>query len=175
MARDYADEIRILQPNGTLNIVVYCFSTAVGLEMAAYLKTVGRKTHLIRTSAFLKRFLSNPFKALNEMIGYRILFYIKPIRVQLFGNDAEKNTEHMRQHLVNLFNAYNWNKKNDLISLILTEKGDERYNQEIIRSWKPIVDGEIKVAITKGKHSTFFEAPDVTHTAKAIDKVIIED
>lgn len=194
MARDYADEIRILQPEGTLNIVVYCFSTAVGLEMAAYLKTVGRKTHLIvadtiaehrllldkerfyiRTSAFLKRFLSNPFKALNEMIGYRILFYIKPIRVQLFGNDAEKNTEQMRQHLVNLFNAYNWNKKNDLISLILTEKGDERYNQEIIRSWKPIVDGKIKVAITKGKHSTFFEAPDVTYTAKAIDKVIIED
>lgn len=194
MARDYADEISALQLEGTLNIVVYCFSTAVGLEMAAYLKTIGRKTHLIvadtiaehrllldkerlsiRTSAFLKRFFANPFKALNEMIGYRILFYIKPIRVKFFGTDAEKNTENMRQHLVGLFNKYIWDKKANEVSLILTEKGDERYNQEIIRSWKPLVDGEIIVEITKGKHSTFFENPDVINTAKAIDNVIAEN
>ena len=190
MAKDYADEIRVLQPKGTLNIIVYCFSTAVGLEMASYLKTVGRDTHLIvadtiaehrllnkerffiRTSAFFKRFLSNPFKALNEMVGYRILFYIKPIRIQLLGNDAEKNTENMRQHLVQLFNAYSWSKKTNNVSLILTEKLDKRYNEEIIRSWEPLINGDVAVETTNGKHSTFFENPDVIVTAKTIDKII---
>lgn len=193
MAKDYADEISNLQPEGTLNILVYCFSTAVGLEMASYLKTLGRNTHLIvadtiaehrlllnkerlsiRTSAFLKRFFSNPFKALNEMIGYRIFFYLKPIGIHFFGTDAEKNTEQMRQHLVSIFNNYTWNKKTNKVSLVLTEKGDERYNQEIIRSWTPIVTGPITVETTQGKHSTFFENPDVNYAAQAIDKVMIE-
>lgn len=194
MARDYADEICLVSPRGILNIVVYCFSTAVGLEMASYLKSKGRDTHLIvadtiaehrllldkerlqiRVSAFLKRFFSNPFKALNEMIGFRIMFYLKPIKIKLFGNEAEKNTEKMRLHLVNLFNAYKWNSKADKVSLVLTEKGDERYNQEIQRSWQPIVNGTMQVEICKGNHKTFFESPDVLETAKAIDLVIVEN
>lgn len=193
MAQDYADEICIVQPEGVINIVVYCFSTAVGLEMAAYLKTKGRKTHLIvadtiaehrllldkerlaiRVSAFLKRFFSNPFKALYEMIGYRIMFYIKPLKVKLFGTEGEKNTENMRLHLVDLFNTYAWNVKTDNISLILTEKGDERYNQEIERSWKPMVNDSIRVKICKAHHVTFFDNPDVLETAKAMDEVIVE-
>jgi len=194
MAQDYANEIGNLQPEGTLNIAVYCFSTAVGLEMVSYLKTLGRDSHLIvadtiaehrllldkerlsiRVSAFLKRFFSNPFKALKVMIGYRILFYVKPILIKFFGNEAEKNTENMRLHLVNLFNAYSWETKAEKVSLVLTEKGDERYNDEIIRSWKPLVNGELKVELTKGNHSTFFEAPDVSHTAQAMDRVIVEN
>lgn len=194
MARDYADEISLVQPEGTINIVVYCFSTAVGLEMASYLKSMGRRTNLIvadtiaehrllldkerlfiRVSAFLKRFFSNPFKALYEMIGFRIMFYIKPLRVKLFGNKAEKNTENMRLHLVQLFNAYKWNTQISEVSLVLTEKGDERYNQEIERSWKPLVTGNVQVQTCKGQHSTFFESPDVIQTGKAIDLVIIEN
>ncbi len=193
MARDYADEISLVQPEGTLNIVVYCFSTAVGLEMVSYLKSKGRETHLIvadtiaehrllfdkerlliRVTAFLKRFFSNPFKALYAMIGFRVMFYLKPIRVRLFGNEAEKNTEKMRLHLVDLFNAYTWDSKIDNVSLILTEKGDDHYNHEIVRSWKPLVLGEIIVKTTKGQHATFFEDPDVLHTAQAMDQVIIE-
>ena len=194
MARDYANEISQVQPEGVLNIVVYCFSTAVGLEMASYLKSKGRETHLIvadtiaehrllldkerlfiRTTAFLKRFFSNPFKALNTMIGYRILFYLKPIRIKLFGNEVEKNTENMRLHLVDLFNAYKWGTKIDNVSLVLTEKGDKRYNNEIVRSWKPIVEREIQVETCKGNHNSFFDAPDVLHTAKAMESVIIEN
>lgn len=193
MARDYADEICIVQPEGTINVVVYCFSTAVGLEMASYLKTKGRKAHLIvadtiaehrllldkerlsiRVSAFLKRFFSNPFTALYEMIGFRIMFYIKPLKVKLFGTEAEKNTETMRLHLVSLFNAYKWNIKTDSVSLVLTEKGDERYNKEIERSWKPLVENNIDVRICKARHVTFFEHPDVLETAKAMDEAIVE-
>lgn len=191
MARDYADEISLIQTEGTIHIVVYCFSTAVGLEMVAYLKSLGRDAHLIvadtiaehrllldkerlsiRVSAFLKRFFSNPFKALQMMIGYRLLFYVKPIKIKLFGNDAEKNTEQMRVHLVDLFNAYQWKTKIDKVSLILTEKGDERYNQEIERSWKPLVEGAIAVETCKGHHATFFDYPDVVFTARAMDQVI---
>lgn len=194
MARDYADEICQVQPEGTLNIVVYCFSTAVGLEMASYLKSIGRGSHLIvadtiaehrllldkqrlliRVTAFLKRFFSNPFKALQAMIGYRLMFYVKPIKVRLWGSEAEKNTEQMRVHLVTLFNAYKWGTPIDNISLILTEKGDKRYNDEIVRSWKPLVHREIDVRICKGHHATFFDAPDVLHTAKAMDQVILEN
>ncbi|MFK8059234.1 MAG: condensation domain-containing protein [Polaribacter sp.] len=193
MAKDYADEISLVQPEGTIHIIVYCFSTAVGLEMASYLKFKGRETHLIvadtiaehrllldkerlfiRVSAFLKRFFSNPFKALNKMIGFRILFYVKPLKIKLFGNEAEKNTEKMRLHLVSLFNAYEWKTKIDNVSLVLTEKGDKRYNQEIERSWKPLVKEEIKIKVCKGNHNTFFENPDVIDTANAIDKVILE-
>lgn len=191
MAKDYADEIRVLQPEGTLNIIVYCFSTAVGLEMASYLKSIGRNTHLIvadtiaehrlllnkerlfiRVSAFLKRFFKNPFKALQEMIGFRIMFYLKPLQIKLFGDKAAKNTENMRLHLVNLFNAYQWKTKINTISLILTEKVDKRYNQEIERSWKPLVEKEIKIEECKGNHKTFFETPDVIKTAIAIENLI---
>lgn len=194
MAKDYADEICQVQPKGTINVVAYCFSTAVGLEMASYLKSKGRETHLIvadtiaehrllldkerlliRVSAFLKRFFSNPYKALNEMIGFRIMFYLKPMKIKYFGNEAEKNTENMRLHLVDLFNAYKWKTKADKVSLVLTEKGDKRYNQEIERSWQPMVNGEIKVQTCKGNHATFFDNPDVLETAKAMNLVMEEN
>lgn len=194
MAQDYANEINEVQPEGVLNIMVYCFSTAVGIEMASYLKSKGRETHLIvadtiadhrlllskerlfiRVTAFLRRFFSNPFKALQMMIGYRIMFYVKPLKIKLFGNEAEKNTEEMRLHLVALFNTYKWGTQIDNISLVLTEKGDKRYNEEIVRSWKPLVNREIQVEVSEGSHTTFFEAPDVLHTAKAMEKVIVEN
>ena len=194
MAKDYADEICLVQPEGRISVVAYCFSTAVGLEMASYLKSKGRETHLIvadtiaehrllldkerlfiRVSAFLKRFFSNPFKALNEMIGFRIMFYLKPLKVKFFGNEAEKNTENMRLHLVALFNGYQWKTKADKVSLVLTEKGDERYNKEIERSWQPMVDGTIKVQTCKGHHNTFFDNPDVLQTAKAMNLVMEEN
>lgn len=193
MAQDYADEICIVQPEGVINVVVYCFSTAVGLEMAAYLKTKGRKIHIIvadtiaehrllldrerliiRVSAFLKRFFNNPFKALYEMIGFRVMFYLKPLKVKLFGTKGEKNTEDMRLHLVKLFNKYTWNVKADSVSLILTEKGDERYNKEIERSWKPLVESSMDIKVCKAHHVTFFENPDVLETAKVMDEVIVE-
>lgn len=194
MSKDYADEISLVQPEGTLNIIVYCFSTAVGIEMAAHLKSKGRKTHLIvadtiaehrlllnkkrlaiRVSAFLKRFFSNPFRALNEMIGYRIYFYLQPIKIKIFGNEAEKNTEQMRLHLVDLFNAYQWKTKVENVSIVLTKKVDERYNKEIERSWKPLVEKEIKVETCNGNHKTFFENPDVVYTANAIETIIAKN
>jgi len=192
MARDYADEISIAQPEGILNIVVYCFSTAVGLEMAAYLKTKGRQTNIIvadtiaehrllldkarfkvRLFLFLKRFMKRPFKALTGMIGYRIFYYLNPLKVKLFGTPAEKNTEQMRLHLVHLFNNYNWQTKIDKISLILTEKIAPEYNEATINSWKPLVSEDIKVVNCIANHINFFELPDVQNTAKAIEEVIL--
>lgn len=193
MARNYADEIAQVQPKGVINIVVYCFSTAVGLEMATYLRSKNRETHLIvadtiaehrllldkkrlsiRVSAFLKRLAGNPYRALYDMIGFRVMFYLKPITVKLFGNEAEKNTENMRLHLVDLFNHYTWQARATALSLVLTKKGDPRYNEEIERSWKPLVQGSMQVHVCKADHKTFFENPDVIETAKAIDRIIVE-
>lgn len=192
MGRDYADEISIAQPEGVLNIVVYCFSTAVGLEMAAYLKKKGRQTNIIvadtlaehrillnkarfkvRLFLFLKRFVKNPFKVLKGTLGYRVFFYLNPIKVKLFGTDGEKNTEQMRLHLVHLFNNYSWQTKIEKISLVLTEKVAEVFNEEIIKSWKPIVSGDIKIVRCKGNHINFFKLPDVKNTAQAVEDVIL--
>ena len=193
MAIDYANEIHKAQPQGTLNILVYCFSTAVGLEMAVYLKSIGRKTNLIvadtmaehrlflnkdrlniRLSAFFKRIAKNPFNALKTMIGYRILFYLKPIKISLLGSTSEKNTERLRKHLVTLFNNYKWDQKIETVSLIVTEKIDDRFNNEIIGSWETLATQKIKIEKCSSRHATFFDYSDITISAKAIDNSVIE-
>lgn len=195
MSKDYADEIIKIQPEGTINVMVYCFSTGVGVEIASYLKSKGRTVNIIvadtiaehrllldasrlsiRISAFLKRFTSNPFKALNEMIGYRIYFHLKPLWIKLFGSLEEKNTEKMRLHLVQLFNKYSWQTKVDTVSLVLTKKIDARYNNAIIKSWKNILSGSQNITSVEinAKHPTMFEAAEVKETALAIEKCILE-
>lgn len=196
MSKGYADEILKIQPSGIINVMVYCFSTGVGVEIASYLKTKGRTVNIIiadtiaehrllldksrlsiRLSAFLKRLANNPFKALNEMIGYRIYFYLKPLWIKQFGSLEEKNTEKMRLHLVKLFNKYTWSTKIETVSLVLTKKIDSRYNNAIIKSWKNILTNssqKITCVEINAKHSTMFESLDIRETAKAIEKCILD-
>ncbi len=193
MAKDYADEIIIAQPKGIINVVVYCFSTCVGVEIASYLKTKGRQVNVIvadtiaehrllldkerlsiRVFAFLKRLAQNPFKALNAMIGFRIMFYLKPIKINLFGSEAEKNTEKIRVHLVKLFNKYQWKTKIDTVVLIVSKKVDDRYNGEIVKSWKSLTDNDIPVTEFVGDHASIFNLPDVKNTAEAVNNSILD-
>lgn len=195
MSKDYADEIIQIQPKGTINVMVYCFSTGVGVEISSYLKNKGRQVNLIvadtiaehrllldksrlsiRVTAFFKRFISNPLKAVNEMVGYRIFFYLKPIWIKLLGSLEEQNTEKMRLHLVRLFNKYEWKTSVDQISLVLTKKIDSRYNKAILKSWEKISDGTKTISYNEieAKHATMFDKSDVEKTAIAIKKSIIE-
>ncbi|MGI9549672.1 MAG: thioesterase domain-containing protein, partial [Aurantibacter sp.] len=188
MARDYIKEIRMVQPEGPYNFMVYCFSTAVGLEMSILLKTMGEKSNLIvmdtmaeqeqkftkaritmRVFGFLKRLVKNPLKTVNIMVYDRWVRYIAPIWTQLVGNAEEKAASKMGSHLVRLYNEYQWRPVQVGITLILTPKADKRFNMETYRSWKEITSGQIEVLYTVGNHRTIFEEPDVKFAAKTIE------
>jgi len=195
MAKDYADEILSIQETGTLNILVYCFSTGVGVEIASYLKSKNREVNIIvadtiaehrllldksrlsiRVTAFVKRLLNNPFKALGDMIGYRIFFYLKPIHIKLFGSKEAKDTEDMRLHLVTLFNKYQWKTKADKVSLISTKKIDNRFNKAVLQSWEKVMTNKENISFQEieAKHPVMFDFPDVENTAKAVENAMID-
>lgn len=194
MAKDYLQEIRQIQPEGVIHIMVYCFSTAVGLEMASLLKDkTQERLHLVvvdtmaeqedlmtkawivmRLKNFAKRLLKNPFRVIQFMINIRFERFIKPKLVLLFGTEEEKVTETVKQNLIQSYLNFKWKPVDTPISLVLTEKADPSFNEEIITSWKKMVTGDIKIRTTKGSHFTLFESPDVIHIAEALDKLLNE-
>lgn len=189
MAIDYAEEIRAIQPEGIYNVMVYCFSTAVGLEMASYLKKIDKEINLIvmdtmaeqehlltktrikmRISGLVKRLTSNPFKAVRNMFMERVDRYVKPIWIHMVGSEEEKNIEKMRAHLVHLYNQYLWKTVDAGVTLIMTKKQNNRMNIELVDSWKKIVEYEVTEMYINGDHRTLFEEPDVQYAASAIDE-----
>ncbi|NAS13233.1 thioesterase domain-containing protein [Poritiphilus flavus] len=192
MTSDYIRAMRSVQPVGPYNVMVYCFSAAVGHEMAIQMKRQGLDYNLIvvdtmvrpwslnspdrlklRVSGFIKRFFRNPFKTIRFMIEDRI-WMIRPTLIKWFGNDDQKALEKLRTNLVKVCLAYDWKPHNTGISLILTNKPDERINTMILNSWKEEIDADIKVLHTKGNHRTLFEKSDVPYVAKKIEECILE-
>jgi|GEM_PF-1892563 len=188
MAQAYAHEIQSAQSQGPYNLMVYCFSTAVGLEMSKILRENGSKTNLIvmdtmaeqrhlltksrmlmRVKGFLKRFVKNPSTVLKTMIQDRYIMYLKPIWINLIGSGEEKNTELMSQHLYKIYRKYKWRPQNEEVKLFLTEKADEGFNTEYIRSWKEIALEGVDVIETPGDHRTLFIEPDIAQVAETID------
>jgi len=195
MSQDYADEIIQVQPTGVVNVLVYCFSTCVGLEIAAYLKTKSRETNIIvadtiadhrllldksrlmvRISFFLKRFFKNPYETLKVMIAARAFLYFRPLLVKISGSEEEKNAVNVMFHLEKLLNKYDWNTKAETISLLLTKKIEPNYNKAIYSSWEHVKMGTKKTSIveTDGNHATLFDYPDVKKTAEGIEKLMID-
>ncbi len=192
MAKDYVTEIRKVQTKGPYNILVYCFSTALGLEMSKLFADRGETSNLIvmdtmtdqdqlltkqrfmmRFYGFLNRLSKNPFQVARYMIGDRIEGHLKPLWIQLFGNAEQKNTEKIRIHLEKIYNNYHWETYPGEINLILTSKADKRFNEELIRSWSLVATGEVKVTYTKGSHRSIFEKPEVVFAAEAVDKCCV--
>ncbi|MEM7379740.1 MAG: thioesterase domain-containing protein [Bacteroidota bacterium] len=192
MTSDYIRAMRSLQPVGPYNVMVYCFSAAVGHEMAIQMEQQGLDYNLIvvdtmvrpwslnspdrlklRISGFIKRFFRNPFKSIRFMIEDRI-WMIRPALIKWFGNDDQKALETLRTNLVKVCLAYDWKPHNTQISLILTKKPDERINTMILDSWKEEISADIKVLHTKGNHRTLFEKSDVPYVAKKIEECIRE-
>ena len=189
MAADYVKEILLAQPKGPYHLLVYCFSTAVGFEMANMLNNLGRKVNLIvmdtmaeqeqltttrftmRTLGFIKRFARNPFRVINIMVYDRVRRYIKPTWIKWVGTEEEKNTSKTTRHLVEVYNKYNWKSFKIDISLILTEKPTAMFNEELVNSWEKI-SNKVNVFHTKGNHRTLFEEPDVPFVAETINECI---
>ncbi|NAS30806.1 hypothetical protein GTQ40_07475 [Flavobacteriaceae bacterium R38] len=195
MAKDYIEEIRLIQPNGIFNIVVYCFSTAVGLEMAIQMKKLGLKANLIvadslamqedlntsarskmRVIGFTKRFLKNPYRSLQIMISDRINRKIKPRFIKLLGSGHDKTIARLKINLFNLYNDYDWKPFQGKISLILTQKSDKRINEEFIESWEKLAKKGLNISYTEGgNHRTLFDDTDVRFIAEKIEATIIEE
>ncbi|PWH82543.1 hypothetical protein DIS18_09865 [Algibacter marinivivus] len=192
MTSEYLKAIRKIQPKGPYNILVYCFSTSVGNEMAIQLDKIGEEINIIvadtmaspwnatdsdslktRVFSFLKRFLMNPFKAINTFLKDRV-YLLKAIKGKYFGKSKEKQLEELKANLRKISVDYTWKKNKGNVSLLLTEKPDENFNKFIVKSWKKYAKGGITIYPTKGNHPTLFEEPDVQFVSEQIDKCIID-
>ncbi|WP_298553736.1 condensation domain-containing protein [uncultured Algibacter sp.] len=192
MAIDYASEIKAVQPEGPYNLLTYCFSPAVGIEIANIFKAEGEETNLIvidsiikqedftspdrikmRLSGFLNRFIKNPINAVKLMVSNNYERYIEPTVIKLFANEGKKNLDKIKQNLIKIYIKYSWNKKHtDDVLLILTEKADKKLNPIYIKSWKSITNGDVKVIYTTGKHHELFDSPYIENIAKHVEKNI---
>lgn len=191
MATDYLKAIQKVQPKGPYNIMVYCFSVAVGHQMAKQLSEQGKVANLIvmdtmadpwnlntpkrlkmRLKSFLKRSLKNPFRTIYTMVAVRWVYYSRKFSKETTTVE-EKALIEMNANLGKICKAYDWNPVDGQVSIILTEKEEESINTEIIESWSDLVSGDIRVARTKGVHLNLFEEPDVVDVSAKIDNFVL--
>ena len=191
MTADYLKEIRMIQAHGPYNIMVYCFSTAIGIEMLRLLKPENEKMNFlvidtmaeqenlfkaemlkVRVLSAFERFRKKPFRAFKLMISDRYDRYIKPSITKLSGNRDEKTLQLLKTNLISIYKKYKWSKFEGKVSLILTDKDNNALNDELISSWRELASEEIDIVYTKGHHRTLFESPDVEFIAEKIEKCI---
>ncbi len=192
MAKDYLSLIRQIQPKGPYNILVYCFSTSVGNEMAYLLEQTEEKINIIvmdtmasawnatdnetmkvRVKFFLKRLLLSPIQTIKLYFQDRY-YLIEPIIIKLFGKAYEKELEKLKANLRRISLEYKFKHHSGNVSLILTHKEDKRFEDFIIKSWKNLTSGKVAVTYTKGHHNTLFEKSDIKNVSEKIDQVIVE-
>lgn len=195
MAKDYAKEIKDIQPSGPYNLLVYCFSPAVGIEIADTFKKQGDTTNLIvidsiikqedftdptrikmRLSGFFKRLTSSPISAIKLMISNNYERFLEPTVIQLFASSNKKNLEKIKQNLIKIYKQYKWDKKHPgVTNLILTKKPDEKLNPTYIDAWNDITVQNVNVLYTEGVHHQLFSSPHADLLAEKIEKVMIQD
>ncbi len=191
MALAYTTEIQRVQPQGPYNLMVYCFSTAVGIEMIKLLKIKGHMAKLIvmdtmaeqenltkarfkmRVFGFVKRFVKHPIKVVSIMVYDRYHKYILPFIYTFIGSEQEKNNALIKGNLITLYNAYNWQSFDGAITLILSEKPHELLQKETIKSWEKLAKGGIQLLYTKGNHRTLFEEPDVRFVSEKLNECML--
>jgi thioesterase domain-containing protein/acyl carrier protein len=192
MTSDYIKAIRSVQPEGPYNVLVYCFSAAVGHEMGIQMQESGLNFNLIvadtmaepwslntsrrlkiRIKIFLKKIFTRPYKTIRDMIVQRA-WYFNLLRRKIFGNRDERLLAKLQSNLGRICHEYQWKPYSGKVNLILTEKPHERLNEEIIRSWKYFAQGGVRVIHTKGDHRNLFEKTAVPLIAEKIEQCIIE-
>lgn len=195
MASDYAEEIQRVQPEGPYNIMVYCFSTAVGIEMSLKWKESGNETNMIivdslvrqedfadperrklRIKGFLTRMIKNPFKAVQMIFINHINDYLRGKRIDFFGTVDDKRLEAIKRNLVRIYNGYAWkNKFLGKISLLLTEKADKTLNGIYIENWQKLAEKKVDVSYVNGVHHQLFEEPYATPIANRIEELMLDN
>ncbi|MBM1106811.1 hypothetical protein JQC67_11725 [Aurantibacter crassamenti] len=193
MTADYIKAMRVVQPEGPYNVLVYCFSATIGNEMAIQLAKLNQEINIIvmdtmaspwtlgsservraRVRSFFKRFYKKPLTSIKLYFEDRF-WRISPMWYKLFGSENEKALEKVKINLRNICLAYEWKKHPGKVSLILTEKPHESLQKVTIDSWKELsAEGNIELYYTKGNHRTLFEKPDVQFVSEKIDEAITD-
>ncbi len=193
MAADYLREIRLIQPKGPYNIMVYCWSTAVGLEISKRLKVLDEEINFMvidtiasaydqfdmahtksRISEFTVRLFQNPFRAINSLIKNRISKRVSPIFKGLIENEKGKNDQKLQNNLIEIYKAYEWEKINGSITLLITNYWGKRAYQETVDSWHKLTSSNLKIVPLLGEHNDLFNLPNVEDTAEVLNKCLIE-
>ena len=191
MTLDYLKAIKDIQPQGPYNVLVHCFSTSVGHEMAIQLSKTKEKINIIvadnmaspwkatspdvlkvRIFSFIRRLFQSPLKTIKLFLQER-RYLIEPLKVKWFGKEYEKELERLKSNLRKISLDYEWKDRHDgHVSLLLTDKPDEQFQNLIVNSWKNLALGGVKVYPTKGEHTTLFEEPDVQFVSEQIDNAM---
>ncbi|MGB7395773.1 MAG: amino acid adenylation domain-containing protein [Pricia sp.] len=187
MARDYLQAIRSVQPTGPYNIMVYCFSVAVGHEMLMQLQGSGETANLIvmdtmtdpwkldtgnrlrmRIKSFAKRLMMDPIKTVRGMIGERVVQLKLQLRKRMSQGD-DKALARLNNNLAHICSLYRWRPHHQKVTLLLTEKPDKDINKEVVGSWKKVALGGVEVVPIEGNHIDLFAEPEVRIVAKNIE------
>ncbi len=190
MATDYLKAIRSIQPKGPYNIVVYCFSVAVGHYMAHLLSLQNEAANLIvidtmadpwnlntpkrlkmRIKGFVKRTMNNPLKAISGMILDRWVY--KKANFKAANSPEEQALVNITRNLAAISTAYKWHPIQSKVSIVLTNKLEQSINDEIVNSWQELVKTKVEVVTTAGEHKNIFEEPDVADVASKIENFSI--
>lgn len=191
MATDYLNAMRMVQKEGPYNIIVYCFSVAVGHQIAHQLSKQNQVANLIimdtmadpwnlntpkrlkmRFKGFVKRSLKNPIQTVSDMVSDRWVHF-KSNFVKVVASPEETALLEMNSNLAKICKAYEWHPVEGQVSIVLTEKAEESINTEIISSWKELILGQMNIARTKGIHRNLFEEPDIKGVSTKIDEFAI--
>jgi len=194
MANDFVDEIKRVQPSGPYHIMSYCFSTAVGLEIAQIFNRKSDIVHFLvvdtssinqnlyafsktgtRALRIIKLILKKPVKTVKRAVNTRLKLYVKPAFLRRFGNEDQKKVAKLSHNNVRIYYNYKWLPFDGSLSLLLTEKPyHPGLNEYILDSWGKIVKKDLNIVHTKGQHTTLFSEPDVRHTANNLEKCMQE-
>ncbi|MGB6153512.1 MAG: amino acid adenylation domain-containing protein [Pricia sp.] len=188
MAKDYLQAIRSVQPSGPYNIMVYCFSVAVGHEMVIQLTRAGETANLIvmdtmtdpwkldtgdrlrmRIKSFAKRLFASPIKTVRGMVQERIIQIKLKMRQKMAKGD-DKTLAELNANLARICEKYNWRPHHEKVTVLLTDKPDAGINKEVIGSWKKVALGGVQIVPVKGDHIDLFAEPEVEAVAGKIDE-----
>ena len=192
MTSDYIRAMKSVQGKGPFTVLVYCFSTAVANEMAIQLKKTNEKLHIvvvdtmaspwhamawdvlkIRIRSFITRFLKSPVGTVKFFIQERI-YLIKPLLAKIRGDEHEKRLEQLKANLRKISVDYKWSEQQAYVSLLLTDKPDQKFQDLIVNSWQKFAKGGVKIFPTKGTHHTLFEENDIQFVSKVVDQCMDE-
>jgi hypothetical protein len=99
---------------------------------------------------------------------------VEPFRVKYFGEDHEKELELLKANLRKMSVEYQWKPHNGKVSLILSERSDEKFQNFMIESWRRFALGGIKVMHTSGQHTALFKNSGISSLSAKIDDCIID-
>lgn len=187
MTREYLKEMRSIQKEGVLSVVVYCFSTAIGVEMARIMNAQDEKIRLIvldtiaeekdktasgmmstRLNFFIKRLRQNPVKSLRSALEYRIGEGEEARLKRLVDENRDVEVAEIRDQLAIAHESYIWKTFSADLLLILSNYSNETRQQIIVDSWQKLNQGKTTVEKVEGNHYDLFQSPNIEAIGKFI-------